>query len=240
MDELTQKIDELVATLSSNSVPLWLTVFCMIVPIVISLAVAIFAVVQHYQNKRLQRAISDRELRVQMHGDILSIYDNYCLAQHTIGRVGENIAIIFANPNILFRWSNELLNAVNIVCQANSRAELLLPQTDEGLREILKNLLNQLRTLCKGINDYINSGKADLNRQQAWNTVFATYGISINDYNLLSFNSNATDTFIKLCSNDDTKEMDKEIKDILNLYEYDRFDKYFEPYLRMYTEKGDK
>lgn len=73
MEELSQKIAELIETLNKNSVPIGLTIFCMIVPIVISLAVAIFAVVQHYQNKRLQKNISEKELKVQMHGDILNI-----------------------------------------------------------------------------------------------------------------------------------------------------------------------
>lgn len=239
MEELTQKINELIETINANSVPLWLSIFCMIVPIIISLAVAIFAVVQHCQSKELQKNISNQELKVQMHGDILSIYDNHCVAQNTIGRVGDNIALIFANPNFLMQWSNELLNAVNLVCQANNRAELLLPQSEKKLREVLYNLLNLIKTLFKKINDYVNSGNLEFNRQQAWSTVFATYGIPVNDYNLLSLNSKATEAFIQLCSNNITKKMDEIIKHILTLYEYDKFDKYFEPYLRMYMEKNN-
>lgn len=237
MEELTQKINELIEAINANSVPLWLSIIGMIVPIVISLAVAIFAIVQHYQNKRLQMAISDKELMVQMHGDILSIYDNLCIAQNTIGRVGDNIAIIFANPNLQYQWWNELLNAINLVCQANNRAELLLPKSDKMMRETLKNILKKVRELCQDVNDYVNSGMAELSRQQSWSNICATYGILMNDYNFLSYNGKAADDFIKLCANDATKRIDKEIKDILALYDYDKFDIYFEPYLRLYSEE---
>ena len=237
MEELEQKINELIESINANSVPLWLSIFSIIVPIMISLAVAIFAIVQHYQNKRLQMTICDRELKVQMHGDILSIYDNHCTAQNTIGRVGDNVAIIFANPNLQFQWGNELLNAINLVCQANNRAELLLPQSDKKLRETLKNILNKVRELLIDVNTYVNSGIAELNRQQTWSKISATYGIPLNDYNVLSYNGQATEDFIKLCTNNTTKKLDKEIKGILALYEYDKFDIYFEPYLRVYSEE---
>ena len=236
MEELTQKINELIETINTNSVPLGLSIFCMIVPIIISFAVAIFAIVQHCQNKRLQKTISNKELMVQMHGDILSIYDNYCMAQETIGRVGDNIAVIFANPNLQFQWGNELLNAVKMVCQAYNRSELILPKSDKKLREILKNVLNKFRDLCKDVDDYVNSGMAELSRQQSWGNISATYGVLMNDYNFLFCNGKAADDFIKLCRNDATKKMDNEIKEILALYEYDNFDVYFERYLRLYSE----
>lgn len=115
----------------------------MIIPIIISLAVAAFAVVQHYQNKRLQKNISVKELKVQMHGDILNIYDGYCVAQTTLGKANYNVATVIANPNILDQWLNELQNSMAVICQAYNRAGLLLPKTDVKLREVLKNIFEK-------------------------------------------------------------------------------------------------
>ncbi|MDE7440322.1 MAG: hypothetical protein K2N23_07440, partial [Clostridia bacterium] len=91
--------------------------------------------------------------------------------------------------------------------------------------------------LCK--RDSINSGVAETVRQQTWNKINATYKIPINNYYLLSFNDNATEDFLKLCSNEKTQKMDDEIGDILELFKYDKFDKYFEPYLRIYSEEKE-
>lgn len=236
MEELVQKIDELKEVLNANSVPLWLSIFCMIVPIAISIAVAIFAGVQHYQNKKLQKAISDKDLRVQMHGDILSIYDGNSMVQSTLGRAGAGITTILAEPNQTFQWRIELHNVLQVLCQANNRAFLLLPQCDSSLREVLKNIFSKFQALCAEIDYYIFLGEAEKARQQAWTTIFATYGILINDYNALLYNGKAAETFIKLCSNEITTKMDNEVREILELFHYEKFDKYFEPYLRMYSE----
>ncbi len=46
-------------------------------------------------------------------------------------------------------------------------------------------------------------------------------------------NPNAYDAFLKPCINDTTKEINEEITEILDLLTYDKFDVYFEKYLRM-------
>ncbi|MBD5632090.1 MAG: hypothetical protein HDP34_02515 [Clostridia bacterium] len=237
MEELVQKIDELKEVLNANSVPLWLSIFCMIVPIAISIAVAIFAGVQHYQNKKLQKAISDKDLRVQMHGDILSIYDGNSMVQSTLVRASQGIAMILANPNLTLQWHNELLNVLHVLCQANNRAFLLLPQSESDLREVLRNIFCRFKAFCADINYYINSGAADWVRQQTWNKISTTYNIPLYNYYFLSINNIAADDFIKLCTNKDTERMDNEIREILELFHYEKFDKYFEPYLRMYSEE---
>lgn len=240
MEELVQKIDELIKALNRNSMPLWLAIIGMIVPIVISILVMGFAIYQYKQNKKLQKAISEKELRVQMHGDVLSIYDNHFIANTVLSKAKNGVAAFFAYPSIFSQWNNELFNATSLVCQTNNRARLLLPQSDELLITKLKDILEQLNTLNKEINEYINSGKAEYYRQQAWSIISATYQIPMYDYNSLSFNRNATEDLIKLCSNDDTNKIDSKITELLKLYDYDEFDKYFVPYLRMYTEKGEK
>lgn len=248
MEDLIQKIDDLIKTLNANAMPLWISIVGIFIPILLSAIVIIITIYQHKKNKalqilinekneELQKKISDKELRVQMHGDILSIYDGNCMMQNALLRASKGVAILFANPNLTFPWYNELLNALHVLCQANNRAFLLLPQSDSGLREVLNNLFSKIQTLFAEISDYINSGAADLVRQQTWNKISPTHNIPINNYNLLSINYDATVDFIKLCTNKYTEKMDNEIRDILELFKYDKFDKYFEPYLRMYSEE---
>lgn len=47
----------------------------------------------------------------------------------------------------------------------------------------------------------------------------------------------AYDAFLKLCINATTKEINAEITEILDLLTYDRFDVYFEKYLRICLSK---
>ena len=75
MEELIQKIDELIIAINNNSLPLWLSIVGILVPIFISIIVAIQAYIQHNSNKQLQIYISEKESRIQMHTDFLAIYD---------------------------------------------------------------------------------------------------------------------------------------------------------------------
>ena len=93
-----------------------------------------------------------------MHGDILKIYDDFCLAQNTIGYAKDNVHTIFSNFNsnngISFplQWINNVTAASNILCQSVNRAKLLLPSEDEELRTIARDCMENLQNgLPKGI-----------------------------------------------------------------------------------------
>ena len=84
MEEVLQKLTELINVLENNSVPLWLSIFGIIVPIIISVAVVIITIINNRRDKDLQRQInekntelekllSDRDVRIQMHADFLKI-----------------------------------------------------------------------------------------------------------------------------------------------------------------------
>ena len=55
MDELIQKIDELINAINNNNVPIWLTWVGVLVPILISIAVIVQASVQAKNNKKFQK-----------------------------------------------------------------------------------------------------------------------------------------------------------------------------------------
>ena len=57
----------------------------------------------------------------------------------------------------------------------------------------------------------------------------------------MTSNFNAYDAFLKLCANETTEAINNTILEILTLFEYDKFDKYFEPYLQTnYLEKENQ
>ena len=244
MEELIQKIDELINEISANSVPLWLSIIGVFVPILLSLLVLWQGYRQNKRNielqqqitnseEKLQKEISAKEIKVQMHGDFLKIYDDFCVAQSVIGKAKDNISNIFSNPNIALQWTNDLINANNGVCQAMNRAHLLLPTSDKQFLEVLKNAFEKYRELTSKVIDYTNTGTAEFYRNQTWSKICQTYNIAYGDYMALSNNPIAYQDFMKLYSNKETEVINVIIKDILPLFEYDKFDKYFEKYLRV-------
>ena len=253
MEELIQKIDELINAINNNSVPLWLTIIGILVPIAISLLVWWQS---HQQNKKnialqkqittseekLQKEICSKEIKVQMHGDILKIYDDFCLAQNTIGYAKDNVHTIFSNFNsnngISFplQWINNVTAASNILCQSVNRAKLLLPSEDEELRTILESIWKKYKELKAKVDEYFYSGAAFTHANNAWLIIGPRFNIMAGDYNTLMSNPIAYDAFLKLCINDTTKEINEKIAEILDLLTYDKFDVYFEKYLRMDAE----
>ncbi len=236
MEELIQKINELIFAINNNSTPSWLTIVGIFVPILISIAVAIQAYIQHISNKKLQAYISERETRVQMHGDFLNIYDAFCIAQSCIGAARNQVDEVFAMPNLTFQWHNDMRQALSGVCQATNRARLLLPTNDTDLMGVLDTIFKQYRELVAQIDEYIATGKVEYDRGQAWSKLNPQYGIFVGNYAMLSSNPVAYGDYIKLFSNEKTKQISEIIKELLPLFEYEKFDKFFEPYLRINSD----
>lgn len=93
--------------------------------------------------------------------------------------------------------------------------------------------MNKAETLNCKVSSYYNSGLAYSVTENAWNTICPSQGIQKYDYQTLTSNYFAYDSFIKLCTTPSTKEIESIISELLQQFEYDRFDKYFEPYLQM-------
>ena len=244
MEELIQKIDELINEISANSVPLWLSIIGVFVPILLSLLVLWQGCRQNKRNielqqqitnseEKLQKELSAKEIKVQMHGDFLKIYDDFCIAQSVMGKAKDNMPNFFANPNIAFQWTSDLINANNGVCQAINRARLLLPTCDKEFLEVLRNVFEKYRELTYKVTDYIDTGAAEFYRNQTWSKITQTYNIAYGDYRALANNPIACQDFMKLYSNKEMDILNEMIREILPLFEYDSFDKYFEKYLRV-------
>ena len=255
MEEVLQKLTELINVLENNSVPLWLSIFGIIVPIIISVAVVIITIINNRRDKDLQRQInekntelekqlSDRDVRIQMHADFLKIYDDFCFAQNAIGMMGGRSYLIFSNfstvngvclPTV---YVNNLNTALNVLCQARNKAKLLFPENEGNLRAAIDNIYNKYKNVTVKVNEYYYSGLAYNSCQIAWSKM-PSIGVLHQDYNLLMNDKKAYDAFLLNCRTSVTNEIDKETKELLKLFEYDAFDKYFEKYLRIDAERGE-
>ncbi len=255
MDELIQELKSLINTLNDSSVPLWISIVSVFVPIVISIAVAIITIIQNKRSKELQKQInekntelekrlSDRDVRIQMHADFLKIYDDFCIAQNAIGMMGGRSYLIFSNfstvngvclPTV---YVNNLNTALNVLCQAMNKAKLLFPENESNLRAAIDNIYNKYKNVTVKINEYYYSGLAYNTCQIAWSKM-PSIGVFHQDYNLLMNDKKAYDAFLLNCRTSVTNEIDKETEELLKLFEYDAFDKYFEKYLRIDAERGE-
>ncbi len=247
MEEIIQMMDEFMATSNSNTDPIWISIFGIFVPILISIAVLVITIVQHYQNKKLQSAICNRECAVQMHNDILRIYDDFCLAQQAIGSTGGKSYLVFsnftvANGGVLFPeiYVNNLNSALNTICQAMNRAKLLLPKSDKKLRITLENVYDKYKTLKFKVDAYYYGGTAQNVANTAWQKIAnGGFGVVFGDYVSLRNNDNAFKFYLESCKTTTTKEIDDMTNELLELFEYDKFDIFFEKYLQMNFIEGD-
>lgn len=254
MEELAQKIDELIEALKTNSMPLWISIVGIFVPILLSGIVIFISIMQHRINKKmqieiaeknitLQQQINERDVCIQMHEDILHIYNDFCAAQNAMCFMDGRSYLIFSNffvengsqlPAIFF---NGLNSALNNICQAVNRAKLLLPQSDMDLRDVLCQLFEKYKNLTLKVNDYLHSGVAINVFQNAWTKINSGNFGKFNNYAQLANNQSAYATYLEYCKTEMTREIDALIVELRRLFEYDKFDKYFEPYLRIYTER---
>ena len=255
MEELAQKIDEIIATMNSNTLPLWVSIVGIFVPILLSVVVIVISIMQHKINKKLQEEIAkqninmqeqinERDIRIQMHSDILGIYNDFCSAQEAICFMDGRSYLIFSNffiengAQLPAIFSNGLNNSLNIVCQAVNRARLLLPQSDDELRKVLCLLFDKYKLLKLKVDEYLHNGVAINIFQNAWAKINGGNFGQFTNYAQLVNNQSAYATYLEYCKTEKTREIDSLIAELRSLFEYDKFDKYFEPYLRLYVEKG--
>ena len=214
-----------------------------------SVAVAISSWFQNKKNNKLQKeieessekfqsAINKRDEYIQMRDNILKIYDDFCLAQGILLRMHRSVHVIFSNYlavngyTLPYQLVNDVSNVAYTTCHALNRAKLLLPCEDKDFKRILEAINKKYLILCEKVNSYYYNGNGIFASENAWN-VISSNGIAKYDYNTLVRNPSLYDIYLKLCDTDGTKEIESLIEELLPLFEYDKFDKFFEPYLQM-------
>ena len=248
---MEEELKNLIEVLKNNAVPKWITIIGIFVPIAISIAVIVISILQHKWNKKfqqklndqnelLQRELSKKELRVQMHSDIMKIYDDFCLAQNALLLPSGKSHIMFSNfstqngGNLPFNYVTGLNTALSILFQAANRAMLLIPEQDADFRNALKNIVDKYKDLKAQIDSYYYSGTAMSVSNLAWQQMTQIYPyIQMYNYGMLFGNQPIYNAYLEKCKTETTTEIDKKTIELLELFKYENFDKYFEKYLRI-------
>ena len=244
MEEIVQKLDELICAINNNSEQRWLTWVGILVPIAVSIIAIVIDIILNIRNKKLQKQImeseevfqkkiSDRDIKTQMHSDFLKIYDDFCYARNIIGSGLNNIENFCIDTNNMNRWLNDLWESVQRTAQATNRARLLVPADDVDLPNILSYIWHQAEFLWQLTFNYVYSNDTIQLYYQLWDRVSLQYGIPKGNINALRSNSIAYSEFIMYYRNSTTIEINDMIGNILPLFEYEKFDKYFEQYIKM-------
>ena len=233
MEEITEQLEQIAKSINANSIPLWLGIIGIIFPIIISIFVIIQTCIQHKQNTIIQKRICDMEIKAQMHNNFIGIYNDFCVAQNTIGKVSQNLLEVLPFPALADQWATELFESGNKVCQAVNRARLLLSDSKKEFREIVEKIFADYQILIGVTSKYLQSGTAEMNRAHAWTSIVSTYKIVYGDYFTLWNNPNAHRDFVTLNMCKEIKEIENDISKLMTSFKYDNFDVYFEEYVRM-------
>jgi len=243
-EQLIEEVKELVNTLNNNTIPTWITILGIIIPIILSIAVIVQAWVQHRQNKKLQSYLSNMDIKAQMHSDFMNIYNDFCFAQKTLGFAGGRSYIAFSNfntengVNVPFNYVTELNTAMNTLFQAFNRAMLLIPEQETKFRDALKTILDKYKDLKKLADEYYYNSTALNISTIAWQQIVQEYPfIPIYNYQMLLANQQAYNTYLEKCKTETTTTIDDKTKKLIELFKYEKFDIYFEKYVRVNVEE---
>ena len=254
MENINETINRLIEIINHNSLPVWVSYVGIFMPISISIAVAIISWFQNKKNNKLQKGIEESSERlqntltkheeyIQMRNNILKIYDDFCLVSGLLARIRKSVHIIFSNYSIINGYSGsyqliiDVNNIANAIYQATNRAKILFPREDKKIRSILDIIYQKYLILCQKINSYYYNGNGLSASENAW-SVISSNNIPRHDYPTLMKNPLIYDNYLKLCDTNETKEIESLIEELLPLFEYDKFDKFFEPYLQMSSVEG--
>ena len=229
MEEAVQALNEIKELIATNETPSRIPVFTL----VFSAISVVFAIFQYMQNTKLQKIIHEREVRMQSRENILQIYNAFCTAQTVVGTGTQNLAKTFSNPEGVSRWLMDLDHAGRLICQATNQVKLFFKESDPDFVEMLEICRNKFTKFQKDIWEYINSGKAQLDYNSAWNIIGPQLGTATTwSTPSLWQNPLLLQKFVQLCDTDEVKHLKKQGNEFLVCLTYDKFDFYFEKHLK--------
>ena len=237
-----EDLSQIVQAIQEQSTPMWLTIIGIFVPIVLSFVTIFITIMFEKQNKKLQKELHDKnnelqhemhskDTKIQLHSDVLNIYNAFCESLNTLG-AANNFKLVIGYPQYTADWNNRLYNSLANISQACNHAVLLFGKDDE-LCKVLSKIYNKYKDIQIKYLTMLNNRVFDNIRESAWKTISTTFLITPGDYFSLNYNKEAYEQYLLLCDKDDSKEFIKELNGLLKLYEYKNFDKHFEKYLKI-------
>lgn len=231
MGEIVQELQEISEIILQNQNPVWLTYLSSLGPLILTGISVFIACRQHKQSQVLQKQIANRDSANLLRQNVLEVYNAYFNGLRVIDQAVGNVADVFASPQSLQQWTNELQKAYETLSCSYNQAKLMLD--DAQLLQALKTSFNKFNDLYICVNGYCHSGLPITTMNSAWISISPKYGINGWDYVTLSQNLPAMEEFWKLCDNRHTQDIRALMETFKASMEDEIFDKHFKKYIQI-------
>lgn len=235
MDELVRSINNIADILKKQS-PEYVSIIMAVVPVLLTIITIILSWRMDRQNKKLQKMIHNRDILNQYRQDILLIYNTYSEAWINLVRYG-SVEKIFIHEQTTYNWNQEINNMIIEVARASDKAELLLD--DKELTGYLVSLRDDYKEICICVSRYIYNNTFSQVLQNALSTVASKNGVLGSNANYLAQNPVTQEQLIKLCENENTREIAQKIKSFSDKMTDEKFDSMFRKYLQFHEISDD-
>ena len=202
-------------------------------PILLSALLIIQNFIIDSRNKKLQKEIHNRYIRLRKHDDILAIYSIYYDVMSLLYTSNFVFEVKQGNVNYVMNYYNNLFLMKNNILRKLDIANLLFRHSDSELFEVIETRFKLAVEIINKYLAYINGNFVNT-ATDSWNKICKLHPlISPFNYLLLNQNQNILNDFLKMCETDETKELDKLLEQYNEQHSYEKFDIYFEKYLGM-------
>lgn len=227
MEELVQSITLLAEKMESKT-PIWVSIIVSLVPIILTVLTIIISYRNEKHNKELQKLIHNRDVFIQSRQDILSIYNAYSEALFCVHRY-ENVETVFIDEQTTYLWNQEINNTLAEVFKSCDKAKLLFD--DKDLTDYLTDVRNKYQEICCCVSRYVYNNTFIQVLQNARSAVSTQFAIPANNPFAILQNTPAREQLIKLCTNENTREISKHISTFSDMMSDEKFDSKFKKYL---------
>lgn len=202
-------------------------------PILLSALLIIQNFIIDSRNKKLQKEIHNRDIRLRRHDDILSIYSIYYDVMSLLYTSNFVFEVKQGNVNYVMNYYNNLFLMKNNILRKLDIANLLFRHSDSELFEVIETRFKLAVEIINKYLAYINGNFVNT-ATDSWNKICKLQPLlSPYNYLLLHQNQSILNDFLKMCETDETKELDKLLEQYNEQHSYEKFDIYFEKYLGM-------
>lgn len=200
-------------------------------PILLSAMLIIQNHIINNRNKKLQKEIHNRDVRLRQHDDILSIYSVYYEFMDLMYTSNFAFEVKQGNVNFVMNFRNTLIQMRTIIFKKLDLAALLFKRSDNKLFTLIEERYKLSIEIIDKYMKYIN-GDFNSVASQAWNKIcIINPNIIQGNYFLLHQNQEISNDFLKMCETNETKELDDLLTKHRDLHTYENYDIYFEKYL---------
>lgn len=229
MEDLISAVNQILDILKGNNLSFITSIIFALVPILLTVISIILSVRMDMQNKTLQKMIADRDSRNQTRQIILEIYNAYFTGFRITSQAKENIEDIFISDQSYYKWATDLETAFNSIAQMYNQAKLLI--RDNEFIVSLKKAFESFGALNHSVGQYIATGIPSQMINNAWQKICTEHQIFYGNYYFLLQNRSLYEEFRKLCKTTYTDEIQKNLRNYINIVDTNEFDDQFKKYI---------